>query len=223
MNTHLEILKTFTGNDPLRPVFNEPFMIENTVYATDARVMAWTPSVNIEQEIKPYERPENIIKVIPETQNKNFEIKLSKLKKVFDNAPMIDEVEIIGGDVDCPECDGEGEVEWEYGYHTKEMDCPLCDGSGLKENKEEIKTGNKILDPSKAIKIGKYNFRIGLLKKIYEAALSTKSESIKLVYQDLEYKGSLFTFRDFEILIMHTNCQIEDVVFTIETDLIESE
>ena len=223
MNNHLEILKTFTGNDPLRPIFDEPFLIENTIYATDARIMAWTASVNVDKEIKPYDKPENITKVIPTEINQDFEIKLNTLKGIFDNAPMIDEVEVIGGDVDCPECDGKGEVEWEYDYHTKEMDCPLCDGSGLKENKEEVKTGNKILDGSKAIKIGRFNFRIDLLKKIYDAALSTKSKNIKLVHQLLSKDGSLFEFNDFKVLIMSVNCREENVIYTIENDLIASE
>jgi hypothetical protein len=47
--------------------------------------------------------------------------------------------------ITCKECHGTGEVEWQYGVHSKEADCPECDGVGTTneyERTDEMQLGN---------------------------------------------------------------------------------
>lgn len=61
-----------------------------------------------------------------------------------------EEVAEDGKDKDCPECLGEGKVEFEYNaengetyYH--ECDCPICDGTGIRDDYVPVKTGRMLV------------------------------------------------------------------------------
>jgi hypothetical protein len=60
------------------------------------------------------------------TQNCELSISVSAIKEAVSQAPKKD-VRITR---QCDECDGSGEVEWEYKHYELTHDCPKCDGNG---------------------------------------------------------------------------------------------
>lgn len=77
----------------------------------------------------------------------------------MDECPKVDEEIVIQDAVECKECDGSGEVYWEYtdnSGHTHEHldECPVCDGTGEIEHEKTKKTGKKILKSEAVINVG---------------------------------------------------------------------
>lgn len=103
----------------------------------------------------------------------NAKVTLKAIKDALAKLPMVEEEEIE--DVDCDECDGSGEVEYEYvdkGGSTHEVtaDCPICFGSGYVEG-EPKKTGEMVVDFSTPIKLGEAYFmgyRLDILAQAME-------------------------------------------------------
>ena len=61
-----------------------------------------------------------------------------------------EEVSEDGKDKDCPECLGEGKVEFEYNAENGETyyhdcDCPICEGTGIREDYVPVKTGRMLV------------------------------------------------------------------------------
>ena len=60
------------------------------------------------------------------------------LKKVLASFEMEEEQVVMEEGRECVECEGSGEVEWEYTdqdgkIHSHDGDCPICDGDGIIE------------------------------------------------------------------------------------------
>ncbi|MBF1529870.1 MAG: hypothetical protein HXN96_08015 [Prevotella salivae] len=97
-------------------------------------------------------------------------VTIEALNKALDECPKVDEEIVIRGAVECEECDGNGEVYWEYtdnAGHTHEHldECPVCDGTGEIEQAEIKKTGKKILKAKAVINVGNaYIFAYNIYK-----------------------------------------------------------
>jgi hypothetical protein len=116
--------------------FETPLTANGYTYATDAYVLI--AAKNEDVNIQALEGKESHASIILETScNEPTNIDWLKL----DSIPLVDEVI----DEECDECDGFGQVEYEY-FSTKtqriygiEDKCPICKGDGSFEKRTEKK------------------------------------------------------------------------------------
>lgn len=140
-----ELLSLFYEVDGNRPKLSAPYLKDGYVCATDAHIMA---RIKAEVLNRKYNEVEGLNLVLP-SGNCNFMVTLKEIKDTLAAIPQIDEEIEVRGDKECPECDGEGSVEWGYidqagKQHYKFCDCPVCDGTGYIDKPHRIKTGKKI-------------------------------------------------------------------------------
>lgn len=200
---YLEALTSFCANDKYRDWMNTPFVIGNKAYSTDAHFLTIIDAEKVENYKElPILEAKKLNGVVPEERNKSFDIEVSKIKADFEKAPQIDCYDIVGEDIDCLECDGSGNVEWEYEHHTKDFDCPICDGEGKTSVAEQIKNGKTKVDDYLCVKIGNSFFYANKLDKIVKTAEKIQAKTITLTYQDTPNRGSMFKLNDLEILVM---------------------
>lgn len=163
----------FVGDDVYRPQLHKPFLQDGYVVATDANIL-----IRVRQELLNGEYTENphaptVSKVLT---NHNFDkvVTLEKLEAAIAQCPLEDEEILISDAVDCPDCDGDGEVEWEYTdkdlntYH-KYYECPVCHGSGMLRPAKYRKTGRKIPEYNAPIDVYGLNFSAKLLMRLCDA------------------------------------------------------
>ena len=117
-----------------------------------------------------------------------------------------EEVSEDGMNKDCPECLGEGKVEFEYNaengqtyYHH--CNCPICDGTGIREDYVPVKTG-RMLIPFGAVFIMHHTiFDARLVWKVVEALRLMGFEQMTWVCED-ERGANFFDVCDGMQLVM---------------------
>lgn len=70
-----------------------------------------------------------------------------------------EEVSEDGMDKECPECGGEGKVEFEYTADNNETyyhycECPICEGTGIREGYVSVKTGRMLIPEGSVFLVG---------------------------------------------------------------------
>ncbi len=197
------ILQLFVGDDELRASMMKPFVIDDYAMATDAHSLVFFDK-SIWENQKPFtDKDKNTyLSVIPTIKNLDKKIQLSELEAAFSKIDLIDEEIEEVTEKDCSDCDGDGQVEWEFGSHSKTDDCPNCDGSGTIEETNIKLTGKKVPNPEKRIKIGVCYFRIYELQKIISTCKILAETEFNLVYQLSSNKISWFIVGFVNILTM---------------------
>ena len=162
-----ELLSTFCNKDEFRSLLRAPFLNTkyNEVWSTDGRVLIRIKPGRLVDE---YPKGELNLPTLECPCKKK--ITIGAINKALDECPKVDEEIIVQDAVKCKECDGSGEVYWEYKdnhLHTHEClyDCPICDGTG--EIKSEItrKTGKKRTEEKAIINVGNaYIFAYNIYK-----------------------------------------------------------
>lgn len=193
----------FVAKDDFRPELQKPFIQNGVNYATDVHSLIILPEsfakLDFEEQLKT-----KVESVIPKNENMNIEIKISELKEKM-ILEMIDEEIFYGANIDCPECDGHGEVTWEYDgknkTHEKEYDCPECDGSGLSEKRRLKPTGNKIPNPIAKYRLFDVGFQYEQIGRLIELCELLKIETIYKTFGE-RTTSNIFKVGDFKILIM---------------------
>ena len=136
INNEKELLNLFVDKDDIRPNFQEPFLNANygEVWATDGYSLLF-----VNQECLNGEYPTREL-TMPELMDKNCTTVITQdaLRVALSECPQVDEEIETGKYKKCKECDGSGEVEWEYfdnkgSCHQRDFDCPCCDGSGYSD------------------------------------------------------------------------------------------
>ena len=102
-------------------------------------------------------------------------------------------------EVVCPECDGEGEVTWEYDASTddetyeKEFECPVCEGEG--KIWKEMPSGQ--FEPSRhnGVKIGKAIFQAWQMARVLRAMRLFEAETLVIVSEPKEWDGTMFQIK----------------------------
>lgn len=121
-------------SDDLRPALQSPSLENDHVCATDLYKLLRIRRELLTGDYKPI-KGIKVDKILPPC---NFDrtISLKLLEKAIEQCSSEAEKELISPEIECPECDGDGEVEWEYqdkdyNSHLAVYDCPVCRGSGI--------------------------------------------------------------------------------------------
>ena len=130
MNNEKELLSLYYSNDNFRKVLRQPFIQDSKVCATDGYMMIRIGAALCEGDYQ--ERPGDLrppsLTIIP-VPNTDEPLTYRQLKVALDARPEERSIR-------CPDCNGDGEVTWEYmdknrERHTLQDTCPVCDGSGF--------------------------------------------------------------------------------------------
>lgn len=202
----IELFKMFCGNDGIRPVMLLPFEWDGKIYGTDAHKLIRCDKTFLEFELTNSYKPINAEACIPKINCNR--IVANKLED-FDVFKTEDELIKNGEDIECSECDGEGEVEWEYRHHSKMDDCPVCNGSGFSSESRLVPTGKKTFPQYAYLTIDGVFFNINIFKSIFEAQKIIGEEIISLNKVET-YKPAFFRIGNYEFVIMPINNSEDD-------------
>lgn len=215
-----KLFNLFVSKDELRPDLCHPFEQNGRYYATDAHALVFIDATGIELGYPKQEKP-NMITHIPKEATWNVEINVAALERNL-ISEMIDEEIEVGEDVECKECEGEGEVEWEFNgkhrtYH-KENTCPLCDGDGLERKSFMKKTGRQVPNPLTKHKMFGVGFLHGQLQRLIDASKIMGVETITKTFGQ-KSNGNMFTVGNATVLIMPALIEDWDDEFTVVFEL----
>lgn len=206
-----EILSLFVDEeDGLRYKLKTPFIEKNDgrVWATDGHMLIM---VNPECVSGKYETRDLGIKIPVREYNCDESLLVSDLQDALKRCPQEPEMKIKYNVVQCPECDGYGEVDVEYHadsdgkYYMISGTCPICDGEGTIEEEEREPTGNMIPKEDSLIKFGEGYFKWRLINSIIETCEISKIEKIRLVRTSISELSIIELSNDIHIGIMPMN------------------
>lgn len=119
----------------IRPMLEKPFPCGDYIAATDTRVLLIIKKDLLQDTFEEVRNAPDVMKVIPEI---NCELLLTheQISLSLGSLPHEKELQEVEPEIECPECDGDGQVEWEYqdrnfNHYTDWADCPCCKGSGI--------------------------------------------------------------------------------------------
>lgn len=164
-----ELFELFCDKEHYNKKSHEPFLnvVYNEVWATDGYMVVAVKPELVSGRYRENRLPMNT----PFGKACDRTVTLKAIKDALAKLPMVEEEEIE--DVDCDECDGSGEVEYEYvdkGGVTHEVtaDCPICFGTGYVDGAPK-KTGEMIADFCTPIKLGEAYIMAHRISKIAQA------------------------------------------------------
>jgi|GEM_PF-2278566 len=208
------LLNMFTGNDSdeLRPAMMFPNLKDGIVYATDARVLIAIPETELSLNYKTNDKYPNAKKLLDNLKNSaltSIRVRVSDLAKELTKARM----SVDSASIDCKECDGTGDVEWEYKSkdrmaHNMTADCPVCDGDGSSDIEhpfariELSMIEDKETGVSVGIAIGDLYFHPFQLYRLFMVALIKGYESIEIFYNKESYGQTITYFDNIKVLVM---------------------
>lgn len=133
-------------------------------------------------------------------------ITIEALNKALEACPWVDEEVVIQDAVKCEECDGSGEVYWEYKdnhLHTHErlMDCPICDGTGEMDHEKTKKTGKKVIADDAVIEVGNAYIFAKYLQTLKQAMDFLNIASVKITHNSPKGVNEFVVNDDIRIII----------------------
>lgn len=199
-----ELLNMFCDKNEFRQLLRTPFLNTNynEVWSTDGRVF-----IGINPEILTKEYPKGELSFPKLELPCEKTITIEALNKALEACPLVDEEVVIQDAVKCEECDGSGEVYWEYTdnhLHTHERlsDCPICDGTGEIEHEKTKKTGKKIIAEDTVVEVGNAHFFANRLQTLKTAMGYLNVESVKMVHNAPQGANEFVVNDDIRIIIM---------------------
>lgn len=198
-----ELLSMFCDKNEFRQLLRTPFLNTNynEVWSTDGRVFI---GINPEILTKKYPKGELSLPKLEFPCEKT--ITIEALNKAFGLCPMIDEEVVVEDAVECEECNGKGEVYWEYtdnhlNTHERLMDCPICNGEGEMEHKKTKKTGKKVIADDAVIEVGSAYFFANRLQLLKTAMEYLNVESVKITHNSPKGTNEFVVNDDIRIII----------------------
>jgi hypothetical protein len=205
MNNTDKALNSIIKQNDMRVWMNTPFLLGNYVYSTDAHSLIRFRKEDLSEIYKECSKPNNA-EYASKLYNVEFkdilEIKVNDLKKAIDKVPFVEEYENTDLEGKCNECEGSGEVEWEYEGHLSDFDCPVCNGEGSLTESKRIKTGRKVKDEGYFIDINFSRLRIAMIEELIKIASILNVEKVKVVNQTKPNSGIIFKVGKGELIMM---------------------
>ena len=207
--SYFQALNLCTDKEPfheLRPWMRNPFIAGDLAAATNLFVLLYFPK-RLVSDIPLEEIPfTEISRVIP-SPNMAYPIQLQAIIDAISKAPLVDEK--TDDEDECPNCQGEGEVECSECGHGYE--CPTCKGAGFLNPSKP--TGRKIPDDNSLVQLGQYKLTCKILSMLAEVAKILEAQELNIVYQD--NNKNLFEVADAYFLAI-SNMRSDKPVATIE-------
>ncbi|MBD5414860.1 MAG: hypothetical protein HDR46_01095 [Bacteroides sp.] len=198
-----ELLQRFVSTDDLRPRFMKPWRERDKVFASENHILIRVNG-NMTTANYPEYNSDNTNKLIPTGASDGI-LSAAILENAISYAPLVDEKERVIDDVECKECDGTGEVEWDYKCWSKMFECPCCYGTGHIETSRKKATDRKVIDPNAVIKIGPKYFWAGFLKQILDAMEYCGCKEATVTFGD-RIRATRFNLTDeIDIILMPTS------------------
>lgn len=199
-----DVLNLYIGKDEYRNWLCEPFFIGNLAIATNAHELVFFDKNLSEKELNicGNENPQLILNNIPKQRNQDYKLNIEEIETYLRNAPKVDVLKTVGKDVKCTECDGDGQVEWEYENWTKDFDCPKCDGDGYESESRQIPTGEFEIDGLSLVDVKNSRFSIKMIERLLKVKNLLSETEITLVFQEAENMANVFKIGKVEILCM---------------------
>ncbi len=166
------LLALFHDPDSDREAFRAPFLAGGYVCATDNHSL-----ILIRPEAcRGTYRPQNldVLRFLKPGKDAPATMTLADLRQAIAKVPGRQETRIVSPAVLCPECGGQGQVEWtrqtgEARIYRHYFECPACRGTG--NSREAIKkpTGRRIPAPFEIIGIRRQVFNARMLLVLCDA------------------------------------------------------
>jgi len=214
MDNANKILQLFLADkDSLTDWMHKLFTVNGKTGATNAYSVVLLPLSSA------YEDMSNKFEGIIPIPNCSIRYSIAKLKECYNKIPLVD----IPAEKTCSECDGDGQVEYEYNgkesTHYKYIDCPLCDGEGFIIDRS-VKEVKQEPDHNKCIVIGTGKFNCFRVSEIIQTAELLGAEYFTLIHQE-DRPGCrfLFTIHEVEIITVGILCDSENTVAILESDV----
>ena len=171
------------------------------MWSTDGRVF-----IGINPEILTKEYPKGELSLPKLEFPCEKTITIEALNKALEACPLIDEEIVVEDAVECEECDGKGEVYWEYtdnhlNTHERLMDCPICNGEGEIEPCKKKKTGKKIIAEGIVVEVGNAHLFANWLQTLKTAMGYLNVESVKMVHNAPQGANEFVVNDDIRIII----------------------
>lgn len=198
-----ELLQMFVSTDEYRPKFMKPWRERNHVFASETHILIRANGYLTTVDY-PQHNSDNTNKMFP-TGIPNGILTAATLENAISHAPLVDEYERTGKDVECEECDGTGEVIWDYKCWSKSFDCPVCDGTGYTETQMVKATGQKAINPDAAIQIGLIVFRAVFLKQILDAMEYCGCKEVSVTFGSRTTATRFNLTDEIDIILMPVN------------------
>ncbi|PIK19777.1 hypothetical protein [Prevotella intermedia] len=210
-----ELLNMFCAKNNEREVLREPFYNTNfnEVWSTDNYAL-----IQITPNVLAKEYPNYEFRITGLDSPCKKVVSVEAINKALEACPKVDEEIVIQDSEKCEECDGFGEVYWEYtdnsGHtHEREFGCPVCDGTGESTHKKTKKTGKQIVKEDAVINIGNAYFLAYNISKLKFAMDFLDISSVELTHNSPKAPNQFVLNEDIQIVLMpiifgdnHHNC-----------------
>jgi len=204
------LLGLFTGHDESRPVLMFPNLKDGLVCASDGHVLISIPEDELTLQYNSVEKYPNGHKLVSDMEKetlRSIKVDIETLGKELARCRFEADKLIIK----CKECNGSGNVEWEYedrerDTHYRTEDCPLCDGTGEDEQNHPFpKMIVSLLDKDEniiKITVGDLLFHPYQLYRLFIVAVSKEYKEIEIFYNPYKYGQTLTYFGNVKVLVM---------------------
>jgi hypothetical protein len=206
-NPYLEVLQMFVTKDDRDPENEwrlQPFVIDDHLFSTNGHVLVRMDKnktdASLYKDIQ-IEKSRVLVK-IPAFLNSEKHIPISVIQQALDKLPQDAEMKWVGKDIVCTECNGEGEVEWEYKHHTKYFECPKCHGEGLSSKAKQVPTGRTIPEKYSKVKIGNCYISGVILMELVNSAAMLDKQIVTLIHQTKHNNPTIFLIDEVYFLVM---------------------
>ena len=208
-------LQMFCETNALRETYNSPFFNEadgGRLMATEGHLLILVDRKLLRGKYKQFSQR------LPAFDfnrcDTNITVPFSAIEAAYNKFDLEPEkVTTDGQSIECPECDGSGEVEYEYtdnDGHTyyKDCDCPICMGTGQRNDYELVETGRKILPKESTFTLAGSYVKAEYLWRIVTALRLMGFES--MVLQSQQRGSNIFRVCDgITVLLMSVMNQAE--------------
>lgn len=202
-----ELLATFSNpNYPGLEQYRHPFFNERTgqVWATNGHVLLSVAPHRLSGDYPTMRLGDPDMFTV---HSCDMTVTMSMLADTLASVPQIKEKVEVGPAIECEECEGTGEVQWEYQdgalrIHYKDDACPVCDGRGVLHEAVYKETGRVVPDPEARIEAGNAIVLARDVQKLVSVMKFFGADSVNLVRSDDAIATKWVIDEDIFVVIM---------------------